>query len=623
MKHPSFSRRQTGFFQPGACVCAMLLFSFASSVPARRPLAAGASDAGVLRREGMAALVKDPAPWLRMEADSEQHQPLYLGSTPREMALGLPPADGGLAVLPDFLRTTGEGQVKAVLNALVSRKLVRGSDRLELEVWPVSTGDGRLTWAFARWRKGGGKAAWRWLDSRYLQGDGTGGTGSPAPDPALPSVLDPGKKEDFARIYTDFLEVDGLYDKPAFGDCIWLKKIGPEANLSDVFAAWLPTEQMGAERGGKQTRGGVAMVVPQPCRLNGEPVTFRVAWGGGGAPVEWPPALVWVTRSQSLPLPEGRPPRVKSWPPGFEEAYRKDVLALDGEEEAVFPVSGRRLRFTGKSSADPNNNLHELVEYLEERYQVMGVPTRRVEFAWRGTRHTILEAVVRGVGKDAAERPVILADHYDTAFNEDVFAQTGERVSAPGADDNCSATAALLRAAETLKNGSYRYDVVLVHLPGEEFPSDDLGARYYVGRLLREKRDISGMILLDMIGHREAGENFFQVNPGESADSIRIAAVAVDAASAVPGCPLPVFRPPADERSYIYNTDGFTFSSAGFPVVFLNEHMNRIENLNRRGYHQTSDTSALMDFSYASKVAQVAIETAARLASGDQPADRQ
>lgn len=37
---------------------------------------------------------------------------------------------------------------------------------------------------------------------------------------------------------------------------------------------------------------------------------------------------------------------------------------------------------------------------------------------------------------DRSLPPVILADHFDTAYCQEIFEKTGNRVSAPGADDN-------------------------------------------------------------------------------------------------------------------------------------------------------------------------------------------
>ena len=84
-------------------------------------------------------------------------------------------------------------------------------------------------------------------------------------------------------------------------------------------------------------------------------------------------------------------------------------------------------------------------------------------------------------GRDRG-RAVIMADHYDTAYMEDVYGNgpgKGARIAAAGADDNHSATAALIHAfpvfCELSRRDNSDCDVWLVHLTGEEFPSDCLG----------------------------------------------------------------------------------------------------------------------------------------------------
>jgi hypothetical protein len=79
-------------------------------------------------------------------------------------------------------------------------------------------------------------------------------------------------------------------------------------------------------------------------------------------------------------------------------------------------------------------------------------------------------------GKDRS-RAIIMADHYDTAYMEDLYYKEKEgeagRVAAAGADDNHSATAALMLAAPVFlklsRAGKLNCDVWLVHLTGEEF----------------------------------------------------------------------------------------------------------------------------------------------------------
>ena len=543
-----------------------------------------------------------------MPANSEQRQPVYLGATPREMALKLKPLDGGAPRLADSLRRSLEQQTRDLRRALIGLKKIRSSDVTEFEAWPVRDDLGELNWAYARWRPKG-TVRWQWFDASMLP------PGSPArPAPFLPLLFDPAKKEHFAQIFDDVLKLKELYDKPLFGDGIWTD---PERHDA-VVDAWLPVKDMEnfgkklARRIERRQKIPMCRVLPQPARWNGRPATFIFTVDSAG--VKWPDEIQWKPAHTRLPDTAADPSPIHGWPPDFLPAYRRDILALDGEDEAVFPLSGRTVRFTRKNSIDPGNQLGDLARFLEERYRQLGIRTRRQEFTWRGIPQVNLIAILPGTGKDASRRPVVMADHIDTAFCEDVFEKNGGRVSAPGADDNLSATAVLLRAAEVLRNGKFQRDIWLVHLTGEEFPADDVGARYLVGRLLRDRQDIEGLVLMDMIGHRESqGDRIFQINSGDDEASLRMAKTAIDASAGITRF-QPVLRTRYDQRSYLYNTDGLIFSEAGYPVVYFNEHINRLENFFRKGYHHTTDTSKRMDWHYAADIGKVAIETAATMA---------
>jgi hypothetical protein len=261
-----------------------------------------------------------------------------------------------------------------------------------------------------------------------------------------------------------------------------------------------------------------------------------------------------------------------------------------------------------------------------------------------------------------------MADHYDTAYMEDVYERErggdGLRAAAAGADDNHSATATLLLAADVLlplaREGRLARDVWLVHLTGEEFPADCLGARALaravVERRLRLAADdgtlvdasgvrVTGAFVLDMIAHNnDHDRDVFQIAPGEGVASARLAVRAHaanqrwnagvtawnqgpdrrgqgraerrdDGRHAPPAfAHLPLdgeIRPEWDPRSALYNTDGQIFSDVGIPVVLFMENY----DINRTGYHDTEDTMKNIDLDYAAALAAIAIETVTDAAS--------
>jgi hypothetical protein len=380
----------------------------------------------------------------------------------------------------------------------------------------------------------------------------------------------------------------------------------------------------------------------------------------------------------------------------FEEAYWRRI---------AFLAEGR---FINKDNADcvhdpatlaqlrhRHRDLDALAEYLLAHYRRLiaarGMTGRAAtgdlpfrwhtdfDFAWSGgwlanqQGHLEERNVVMVIpGRDRG-RAVIMADHYDTAYMEDRYGYQhgghGPRLAAAGADDNHSATAALMLAApiflDLSRAGQLGCDVWLVHLTGEEFPSDCLGARHLTQSLVegtlelrtgggREDRiDLSetrvqGVYVSDMIAHNnDRRRDVFQICPGTSGESMWLALQAHLANQdwnrlapgwnrrsrrgckrgrrSADGRTLPRLalhpqlqgevRPAIDPHSTLYNTDGQIFSDAGVPVVLFMENY----DINRHGYHDSQDTMANIDLDYGAAVAAIVIETVARAATEGPP----
>jgi hypothetical protein len=274
-------------------------------------------------------------------------------------------------------------------------------------------------------------------------------------------------------------------------------------------------------------------------------------------------------------------------------------------------------------------------------------------------------------GKDRT-RAVVMADHYDTAFMDDLYYRERggklARIAAAGADDNHSATAALMLAAPVFlqlsRAGQLNCDVWLLHLTGEEFPADCMGARHFAQWLVEgslrlhragqktldlSKVKIKGIYVLDMIAHnRDHERDVFQISPGIGLQSVRLAYQAhlanmvwnakTDQWNRRPsrrhcgagrrspnGVTIPDMarhprlhgevRIPRDMRSSLFNTDGQIFSDAGIPVVLFMENY----DINRVGYHDTHDNMTNIDLDYGAAVAAIAIESVARAATEKEP----
>jgi hypothetical protein len=266
------------------------------------------------------------------------------------------------------------------------------------------------------------------------------------------------------------------------------------------------------------------------------------------------------------------------------------------------------------------------------------------------------------------KQAVVLGDHYDTAYMEDVYDKerggSGAHLSARGADDNYSASSTLLQSASIFlklsKEGLLERDIWLIHLTGEEFPSDCMGARHFCQTLVEKnlslridknsdidlsETEIIGVYVMDMIGHnRDNDQDIFQISPGKSAESLFLAYQAhianmiwnehahkwnrqperlnlnrgqrIKENQEIPEIARHLalkgeVRTQYNPHSSIFNTDGQIFSDTGVPVVLFMENY----DINRSGYHDTKDTLENIDLDYGAAFAAIAIETVARIAT--------
>ena len=375
----------------------------------------------------------------------------------------------------------------------------------------------------------------------------------------------------------------------------------------------------------------------------------------------------------------------------YEKAYWQTIAELatgrfknkDNADCVLDPQTRKRL-------VHHNRDLEALGDYLLAHYGKVAAAAGMTDqvlvgelpfrwqtdfhFSWSGgwkqnqegeTYERDLVIVIPGKNR---RRAVIMADHYDTAYMEDVYGYSsgkggGPRLAAAGADDNHSATATMMLAApiflDLAKQGKLEADLWLVHLTGEEFPSDCMGARALCQQVVEgslkirladgrwksfAKTRLDGVYVMDMIAHNNDREkDVFQIAPGANRESMLLAEEAHAATEiwnastpawnrraerrsasrgkrSADGVTLPdvalhlplsgEVRPPYYRRSALYNTDGQIFSDAGVPVVLFMENY----DINRQGYHDTHDTMANIDLDYGAAVSAIAIESVARAA---------
>ena len=542
-----------------------------------------------------------PSPWLNSPNTSEQYFPIFIGATPRELMLGL--KGPSKPQIWGRLKQQGEKQVPLL------RKLT-GQSNFTVQAWPSLDLNGQFNWVFARWRSGGD--SWKWLSSDEVVRHGHNHILNEKDEPILPFLMHPSQASDRLAIFGDFLEQKGIYDQPLFGNCVFVDK-----KSMRIAKAWPnPYGQDRASLKTEFTRRNAydAYCVNPPAYFNQRPIVLNLEVKGGK--LIWPEFIEWLPSPRERAAEIDRNLHVFGWPNDFQARYMMDVKIADGEEAPLLENGKKIAPFTKRGSFQVDNDLERMVDYLEARYKSQNIETERQRFKWRGISQSNLIAKIKGLDRQAP--PVIMADHIDAAVAEDIYDKTGERVTTAGADDNSTATSLLLQAAGILKNLKPKRDIWLVHLTGEEFPAVDLGARHFLTEMMRDKKDIYGVIITDFIGWHPPGVLNFQISPGSVKGSEKFAALAMDAAKDLyPNNEVTARYQSRDSvRNSVFQTDLLEFEFRGFPGVLFNEDMDYSKpGLNNPNYHQSTDVAANIDFVFSAKLAKIAIETAVRMAN--------
>jgi hypothetical protein len=534
-------------------------------------------------------------PWLDSPGTSEQYFPIFVGASVRDLVLGRPPATRPR--LPVALRELGLAQARRIAETLPDR-------HVELEAWPTQDWNGQPNWVFARWRRSA-DAAWTWLtQTRNWRPSWSQVRGE---KPLLPELIDPSKPPGRGELFGDFLESSDLYFQPRFGNCVYVRR-----SSGAIALAW-PDPRERQARAAELTRPGEldAYCFNQPARFNDRPVAFVVGVDAGAS--AWPAEIDWAPAPSELPPAAQVALQVPGWPSELAVRYQEDLGIAAGEQEAHYPVSGRTARFRKKGSFQPDHDLERMVDYLEERYRVLSIETVRQRFTWRGIPQSNLIAIIKGTEEGP---PVVMADHIDAAVEEDTFKQTGQRVTNHGADDNATATAALLGAATVLRDARPRHDIWLVHMTGEEFPADCMGARHFLSGLMRAGQDVRAVVITDFIGWHYPGKLSFQISPTAVPGSERMAALALDAARQLAPELSARYAARNKLRNSVFQTDLLEFELRGIPGVLFNEDMDYSDPASGSPHnHRSTDVLSNVDVPFAVAVAKVAIETTLRLAN--------
>ncbi|MCX8104179.1 MAG: M20/M25/M40 family metallo-hydrolase, partial [Candidatus Bipolaricaulota bacterium] len=176
-------------------------------------------------------------------------------------------------------------------------------------------------------------------------------------------------------------------------------------------------------------------------------------------------------------------------------------------------------------------------------------------------------------------------------------------------DDNASGSSAVLEAARILSQYKFKHTIRFVLFTGEE--QGLVGSRAYAGKLASEGVQILGVFNMDMIGYDGDSDGAFEVHAGTRAESVKLSELVVQTLQTYEI----KLKPDVLEADATNRSDHASFWSRGYPAVLVIEdsEYGETDDFNPY-YHTTADTLDKLDLSYAKRIAQVVIGTAAQLA---------
>lgn len=183
-----------------------------------------------------------------------------------------------------------------------------------------------------------------------------------------------------------------------------------------------------------------------------------------------------------------------------EARFGQIIRELSGN--LVFWLDGSLTSTNNRHTSSPKH--HIAADYLEDRFQAVGLTTFRQDFTVGGdaTQNIVAEIV----GTTYPDEIVVVGGHYD-ALSEDVS------LSAPGAEDNASGTAGVLHLAEIFSQYETERTIHFVAFGGEE--QGLWGSIEYVDEAAANGWNVTNALTLDMISHWNS--NFKVIIEGETA----------------------------------------------------------------------------------------------------------
>jgi hypothetical protein len=243
-------------------------------------------------------------------------------------------------------------------------------------------------------------------------------------------------------------------------------------------------------------------------------------------------------------------------------------------------------RVTGTEGCD------QTAHYLYETFQDMGLAVRYHNYTDNTISGSNIEATLYGAD---TTNIFIICGHYDTVD------------SGPGADDDGSGVAAVLAAAEIMRNYEFGHTVRFVAFSGEE--QGLIGSRHYAEDAYNNDESIVAVLNADMIGFAPSGSDGIKGKIYENDASEWIVTFTKDIGQVYADyIGIQLFS-----QGETWGSDHYYFWEYGYDAVFYAEF-----NFNDY-YHSSNDTITHMNITYATRFSRLILATLAEMAQQPRP----
>jgi len=243
-------------------------------------------------------------------------------------------------------------------------------------------------------------------------------------------------------------------------------------------------------------------------------------------------------------------------------------------------------RLTGTPSCNQSAN------YIYETFQEMGLPVRYHNYTDATVSGSNVEATLEGT--DSSNIFIICA-HYDSV------------AAGPGADDDGSGVAAVLAAAEVMRNYTFYHTIRFVTFSGEE--QGLIGSHHYAQDARKNNDTIIAVLNADMIGFALSAFDGTHGKIYENAASEWI----VNYTQEISQIYAPYISIELTPQGETWGSDHYYFWEYGYNAVFYHEY-----NFNDY-YHSANDTIEHMNLTYSARFTRLIVATLAEMSSQPRP----